>query len=73
MELGTGVIVFFVIVVLLIAVALVILGMRRRDGSDPLEERLAEFAERGEAASLHEIEMSQSFIDRIVIPVEQGL
>jgi tight adherence protein C len=73
MELGTGVIVFLVIVVLLIAVALVILGMRRRDGSDPLEERLAEFAERGEAASLHEIEMSQSFMDRIVIPVAEKL
>lgn len=73
MELGTGVIAFLVIVVLVVAVALVILGMRRRDGSDPLEERLAEFAERGEAASLHEIEMSQSFVDRIVIPVAERL
>ena len=67
------VIAFLVIVVVVVAVALVILGMRDREGSDPLQERLAEFAERGEAASLHEIEMSQTFVDRILIPTANRL
>lgn len=63
-----AVIALLVIFVLLIAVALVVIAMRDKEGADPLADRLAEFAERGEAATLHEIEMSQSFVDRIVIP-----
>ena len=58
-----------IVVVLLIAVGLVVIGLRDKEGSDPLEERLAEYAERGEAASLHDIEMSQSLTDRILIPM----
>ncbi|MBN2043606.1 MAG: type II secretion system F family protein [Anaerolineales bacterium] len=67
------VIAFLVILVIVVAVALVVLGMRDRAGVDPLAERLAEFAERGEAATLHEIEMSQSFVDRVVIPTANRL
>ncbi len=68
-----AVIAILVILVLLIAAALVAVAIRDKEGADPLADRLAEFAERGEAASLHEIEMSQSFVDRIVIPVANRL
>ena len=62
-----------VLIVVLVAIALVVVGLRESKGVDPLEERLAEFAERGEAASLHEIEMSQPFVDRVIIPAANKL
>lgn len=65
----TFVILILVVIVIAAAVALVVLGLRGEKDIDPLEERLAEFAERGEAASLHEIEMSQSLTERIIIPL----
>jgi len=52
------------------AVALVIAGMRRsRTDEDPLSARLAEFSQRGETASLEEIELSQPFVDRVIYPL----
>ena len=64
----TMIIVLIVVLIVLVAAALIAVGLRESRGVDPLEERLAEFAERGEAASLHEIEMSQPFMDRVIIP-----
>ncbi|MGD2026608.1 MAG: type II secretion system F family protein [Anaerolineales bacterium] len=64
----TMIIVLIVVLVVLVAAVLIAVGLRESRGVDPLEERLAEFAERGEAASLHEIEMSQSFMERVIIP-----
>ena len=69
----TSIILIAVVLILLIAAVLVVIGLRESHGVDPLEERLAEFAERGEAASLREIEMSQSFMERVVIPVANKL
>lgn len=63
------VLVFLIVLVLIMAVALVVLGLRETREADPLEARLAEFAERGEAASLAEIEMSQTFVERVIIPL----
>ena len=40
------------------AITLVIVGMRSSSGEDPLQARLAEYAARGETASLEEIELS---------------
>lgn len=54
---------------IIIAGVLVALGIRQANEMDPLEARLAEFAQRGEATSLEEIEMSQSFMERVVIPL----
>jgi tight adherence protein C len=51
------------------AVILVIVGLRSPQGEDPLQERLAEFAARGEQASLEEIELSQPFSQRVIIPI----
>jgi len=69
----TVILIGIVIFVLLIAVVLVVVGLRGDRGVDPLEERLAEFAERGELASLHDIEMSQPFLERIIIPLANRL
>jgi tight adherence protein C len=69
----TAILIGIIIIVLLTAVVLVVVGLRGSQGVDPLEERLAEFAERGELASLHEIEMSQPFLERIIIPLANKL
>lgn len=53
--------------------ALVIAGSRASstasDDDDLLASRLAEFSERGEVASLEDIELSQPFYERILVPV----
>jgi tight adherence protein C len=58
--------------VLFVAGYLIWVGIRDANEPDPLEERLAEFAQLGETATLEEIEMSQSFRDRILIPMAKG-
>ena len=51
------------------AIALVVIGLRDSSNQiDPLEERLAEFASRGETASLEEIELSQPITERVIFP-----
>ena len=52
-------------------VALVIAGNRQQRSSDEdlLASRLIEFSERGEVASLEDIELSQPFYERIVVPI----
>lgn len=59
-------------IIVLIAGLLIIVG-RRMKGSvtdeDPLAARLAEFSQRGETVSLEEIELSQPFRDRVVLPL----
>jgi len=51
------------------AVILVVVGIRSPKGEDPLQDRLADFAARGEQASLEEIELSQPFSQRVVMPI----
>ena len=55
------------------AVALIVIGMRARYESDPLQQRLAEFAARGETASLEQIELSQPISERVIFPVARWL
>ena len=51
------------------AAILVIIGLRDADAQvDPLQERLADYATRGETATLEEIELSQPLTERIIIP-----
>lgn len=64
-----GVIVF----VLIGAVILVIVGLRDANRGDPLQQRLEEFAARGETASLEEIELSQPFSERVLVPIARRL
>lgn len=62
------------LVVLVGAIILIIVGLRdREDRADPLQERLSEYVSQGELASLEEIEMSQSFSDRVIIPFARRL
>ena len=53
-------------------VALVIAGQREASSSgedDLLASRLVEFSERGEVTSLEEIELSQPFQERVIVPI----
>jgi tight adherence protein C len=73
----TVVIVLLVVVVVLVgAVALIVAGVRasRDQREDPLMERLAEAAQRGEeVTSLEDIEMRQPFTDRVLLPLLQRI
>jgi tight adherence protein C len=60
-------------VVIIGAVILIVVGLRSPQGGDPLQERLADFAARGEKASLEEIELSQPFSQRIIVPIARGM
>jgi tight adherence protein C len=51
----------------------VVIGLRDRRESDPLQQRLAEFAARGETATLEEIELSQPISDRVIIPMARRI
>jgi tight adherence protein C len=67
--LTTLILVIVLLVVVGGAIALAVIGSRRRDESDSLQDRLAEFAARGETATLEEIELSQPLTDRIIYPM----
>ena len=59
-------------IVLVGAIAVVIVSLRRNeqgDDSDPLQARLAEFIQRGDVTSLEEIELSQPFSERVIVPI----
>jgi len=66
---NTSAILVLAIVIIVVLIILVILGLRESSNVDPLEERLKEFASRGEMATLEEIELSQSFLERVIIPM----
>jgi tight adherence protein C len=58
--------------VLLIVIAVVVVSLRRDaqgEEDDPLQARLAEFIERGNVTSLEEIELSQPFSERVLVPI----
>jgi tight adherence protein C len=65
-------IVIFGAIVLIGAIAIIIFSLRRNaqgEDDDPLQARLAEFIQRGDVTSLDEIELSQPFGERVIIPV----
>ncbi len=59
-------------VILVVAIILVVIGLRT-DDEDPLEARLAEFAITGETVNLEQIELSQSFSERVLIPMARSM
>ena len=64
------------VVLLLIAILVVVVSYSRSSGAsedDPLQARLAEFIQRGDVASLEEIELSQPFTQRVLIPLVNRL
>jgi hypothetical protein len=58
-----------IIGILVLAVFLVIAGIKAPQASDPIASRLAEYSVREEAMTLEEIELSQRFYDRIMLPL----
>lgn len=71
----TIVVVLVLALILLGIILLVVAGIRRAKTQevDPLEARLAEFSQRGEVVSLEEIELSQPFVDRVILPMIRRL
>ena len=64
--------IIFGAVVLIGAIAVVIISLRRNAQGvedDPLQARLAEFIQRGDVSSLEEIELSQPFSERVLVPL----
>lgn len=64
--------IIFGAVVLIGAIAVIIISLRRNaqgGDDDPLQARLAEFIQRGDVASLEEIELSQPFSERVLVPL----
>jgi tight adherence protein C len=55
--------------VVVIAVILVIAGINAPEAGDPIQARLAEFSSGDEALTLEEIELSQRFHERIILPI----
>ncbi len=59
------------------AIYLVVVGNRamaaQDENVDPLMSRLAEFSERGEVVSLEQIELSQPFSERVLVPMMRRL
>ena len=69
--------IIFGIVLVIGVIALVVVGVRTASTSqneeDPLMARLAEFSERGDVVSLEELELSQPFSQRVLIPILQAV
>src|SRR5512143_3412371 len=64
--------IIFGAIVLIGAIAIIVFSLRRNaqgEEDDPLQARLAEFIQRGDVTSLEEIELSQPFTERVIIPV----
>jgi len=62
------------VVAILVAIGLIVVGMRRSQDVDPLAERLAEYGGLEEAnANLETIEMSVPFSERVLMPIATGL
>lgn len=65
--------IIFGAIVLIGAIAVIIVSLRRsgRGGDDdPLQDRLAEFIQRGDdIKSLEDIELSQPFVERVLVPL----
>jgi tight adherence protein C len=70
--------IIFLVFLLMVIVAVVIFARRRAPAegaeADPLQARLAEFIQRGDdVVSLEQIEMSQPFTERVLIPLVRRL
>jgi tight adherence protein C len=64
------------LVLVMLAVGLAVVGMRyarREEMEDPLQARLAEYTQRGDIVSLEEIELSQPFSQRVIVPIMQRI
>lgn len=69
--LTTIIIILIILGILGGAAVLVVAGIQKAKAihEDPLAARLAEYSQRGDSVSLEEIELSQPFSDRVVMPI----
>jgi tight adherence protein C len=67
------ILILLIAVILVGAVILAVIGLRSPKDRDPLESRLAAFAESGKPVTLEEIELSQPFHERIIFPLARRL
>jgi tight adherence protein C len=56
------------VVVVLVAIVVVIIGVRMPQSKDPIQERLSELMISEESMTLEELELSQDFAQRIIVP-----
>lgn len=67
---GSLVLLIIIVLVIVVFAVLVYVGSRvPAKNEDPLQARLAELTQRGEPISLEQIEMTQSFQERVIFPV----
>jgi len=59
---------YVLLALIAIAIVLVLVGRRMPEAQDPIQARLAEFSVREEPMTLEEIELSQRFYERIIMP-----
>jgi tight adherence protein C len=57
------------VVVVIFAIVLVVIGINAPEPTDPIQERLAELTISDVSLTLEEIELSQSFSERIILPI----
>ena len=67
------VLIVVIVLVLAVIVALVIVGLVSPEGKDPLQTRLAEFSARERPPTLEEIELSQPFSERVLLPIARRM
>jgi tight adherence protein C len=60
-------------IVFITAVVLIVIGMRDSGEGDPLQDRLEEYAARGEITDLEEIELSQPLTERVFFPIARKM
>jgi tight adherence protein C len=59
-----------ILLVLFIVIGVISVNLRQNaEDEDPLQARLAEYLQSGEVTSLEEIELSQPFFERVIVPV----
>ena len=71
----TAIAIIIILAMIIGAVLLVVTGIRKSktQGEDPLSDRLAEYSQRGDVVSLEQIELSQPFTERVVLPIVRRL
>lgn len=71
MSITTILLIAGVLFVLFVIIGVISVSVRQntQDDEDPLQSRLAEYLQSGDVASLEEIELSQPFSERVLIPI----
>ncbi len=71
MNITTILLVAGVLFVIVVVIGVISVGVRQNsdEDDDPLQARLAEYLQSGDVASLEEIELSQPFTERVIIPI----